>query len=96
MLTTGIRTPVGVKVTGRDLATIESLASDVEKALRDVPGTRSVFAERAGKGFFLDIEWNRERLARYGVGIDEAQVAVQNAIGGENITTTVEGHKRYR
>ena len=58
-------------------------------------GTRSVFAERTGGGFFLDIEWNRDELARYGLSIEEAQAVVQNAIGGENVTTTVEGRERY-
>ena len=58
-------------------------------------GTRSVFAERTGGGYFLDIDWNRDELARYGLSIDEAQEAVQNAIGGENIATTVQGRERY-
>jgi Cu(I)/Ag(I) efflux system membrane protein CusA/SilA len=95
MLATGMRTPVGLRVTGPDLAMIESLAAGAEAALRGVPGTRSVFAERAGSGFFLDIEWNREKLAGYGLDLDAAQVAVQTAIGGETITTTVEGRARY-
>ncbi len=58
-------------------------------------GTRNVFAERTGGGFFLDVEWNRDELARYGLSMDEAQTVVQNAIGGENVTTTVEGRERY-
>ena len=58
-------------------------------------GTRNVFAERTGGGFFLDIEWNRDELARYGLSMDEAQTVVQSAIGGENVTTTVEGRERY-
>ena len=95
MLTTGLRTPVGMKVTGPDLTTVESLAAEAATALRDVPGTRGVFAERAGGGYFLDIEWDRERLARYGLSIGEVQVLVQNAMGGENITTAVEGRARY-
>ena len=60
-----------------------------------VPGTRSVFAERTASGYFLDIEWNRRELARYGLSMKEAQAAVENAIGGENVTTTVEGRERY-
>jgi len=60
-----------------------------------VRGTRNVFAERTGGGFFLDVEWNRDELARYGLSMDEAQTVVQNAIGGENVTTTVEGRARY-
>jgi Cu(I)/Ag(I) efflux system membrane protein CusA/SilA len=95
MLTTGIRTPVGLRISGADLRTIEELGAQVEAALPGVRGTRNVFAERAGGGFFLDITWNRDELARYGLGIDEAQAVVQNAIGGENVTTTVEGGERY-
>jgi copper/silver efflux system protein len=95
MLTTGIRTPVGVKVSGADYREIDRLAAEVERALTGLPGTRSVFAERSGGGYFLDFVWKREELARYGLTIDEAQMAVANSIGGENITTTVEGRERY-
>ena len=95
MLTTGVRTPVGLKISGADLKAIEEIGAQIEALLPQVPGTRSVFAERTGAGFFLDIEWNREALARYGLSIDEAQAAVANAIGGENVTTTIEGRERY-
>jgi Cu(I)/Ag(I) efflux system membrane protein CusA/SilA len=95
MLTTGIRTPIGVKITGADLAEIERIGAEVEAALPAVAGTRNVFAERTGGGYFLDFEWKREELARYGLSIEDAQTAVQNAIGGENVTTTVEGRERY-
>jgi Cu(I)/Ag(I) efflux system membrane protein CusA/SilA len=95
MLTTGIRTPLGLKVSGADLKTIEEVATQIEAVLPSVRGTRNVFAERAGGGFFLDVEWNREQLARYGLSMDEAQTVVQNAIGGENVTVTVEGRERY-
>jgi len=95
MLSTGMRTPVGLKIHGDDLEKIEEIGSRVEAALPSVRGTRSVFAERTAAGYFLDFDWNREALARYGLTIDEAQGAVQNAIGGENITTTVEGRARY-
>jgi len=95
MLSTGMRTPVGLKIHGDDLEKIEEIGSRVEAALPSVRGTRSVFAERTATGYFLDFNWNREALARYGLTIDEAQGAVQNAIGGENITTTVEGRARY-
>ena len=95
MLTTGIRTPVGLKVSGADLQTIEDIATRIEALLPTVAGTRNVFAERSGGGFFLDVEWNRDELARYGLSIEEAQSVVQNAIGGENVTTTVEGRERY-
>ena len=95
MLTTGIRTPVGLKVSGADLGEIERIGTEIEALLPAVTGTRNVFAERTGGGYFLDIEWNRDELARYGLSIVEAQSVVQNAIGGENVTTTVEGRERY-
>jgi len=95
MLTTGIRTPVGLKISGANLVQIEQIGGQVEALLRKVPGTRGVFAERTGGGYFLDITWNREELARNGLSINQAQEAVQNAIGGENVTTTVEGRERY-
>jgi Cu(I)/Ag(I) efflux system membrane protein CusA/SilA len=95
MLTTGIRTPVGLKVSGADLNVIEAIGTRIESVLPGVRGTRSVFAEPTGGGYFLDFEWKREELARYGLSIDEAQTAVQNAIGGENVTTTVQGRERY-
>jgi len=95
MLTTGIRTPVGLKISGAEFAEIEKIGTAIEAALPSVSGTRNVFAERTGGGFFLDIEWNRDALARYGLSIEEAQSVVQNAIGGENVTTTIEGRERY-
>ena len=95
MLTTGIRTPVALKISGDDTAEIERIGTRIEALLGPVPGTRSVFAERTGGGYYLDFAWNREALARYGLSIDDAQTAVQNAIGGENVTTTVEGRERY-
>jgi copper/silver efflux system protein len=95
MLSTGIRTPVGLKIQGDNLETIEQIGAQMEKVLPSVRGTRSVFSERTAQGYFLDFEWNRDALARYGLTIERAQTAVQNAIGGENITTTVEGRARY-
>ena len=95
MLTTGVRTPVGLKVSGADLKVIEDIGARIERYLPAVKGTRSVFAERTGGGYFIDFEWNREELARYGLSIQEAQAVVLNAIGGENVTTTVEGRERY-
>jgi len=95
MLTTGIRTPVGIKISGADLKVIEDIGTKVEEHLLTVEGTRSVFAERTSGGYFIDINWRREELARYGLSIDEAQKVVVNAIGGENVTTTVEGRERY-
>jgi Cu(I)/Ag(I) efflux system membrane protein CusA/SilA len=95
MLTTGIRTPVGLKISGADLNVIDRLGAEVEALLPKVHGTRSVFSERAGGGFFLDIDWKREELARFGLSMDDAQAVVQNAIGGENVTTTFAGRERY-
>jgi copper/silver efflux system protein len=95
MLSTGLRTPVGLKITGADLATIERIGGEIETALTPVAGTRSVFSERAASGFFLDIDWDREELARYGISMDEAQAIVENALGGENVTTIIAGQERY-
>jgi Cu(I)/Ag(I) efflux system membrane protein CusA/SilA len=95
MLTTGIRTPVGVKIYGADLGQIEKLGAEIERVLGKVPGTRSVFAERTTGGYFLDFELKRDQLARYGLTVDEAQMHVMNAIGGDPITTTIEGRERY-
>jgi len=95
MLTTGIRTPVGIKVYGSDIKKIENLGTQIEALLPKVQGTRSVFSERTAGGYFLDFKWNRDQLARYGLSIDNAQDVVMSAIGGENVTTTVEGRERY-
>ena len=95
MLSTGLRTPVGLKVSGADLDTIEEIGAQIESILPSVKGTRSVFAERTGSGYFLDFEWNREELGRYGLSVEEAQAVIEKAIGGENVTTTVEGRERY-
>jgi Cu(I)/Ag(I) efflux system membrane protein CusA/SilA len=95
MLSTGIRTPVGLKVSGADLNTIEQIGTRIEAALPQVKGTRGVFAERTGTGYFLDLRWNRDQLARYGLTVEDAEQAVENGIGGENVTTVVEGRGRY-
>ncbi|MCC7174615.1 MAG: efflux RND transporter permease subunit [Bryobacterales bacterium] len=95
MLSTGIRTPVGVKIFGADINEIQRIGAELEQLLPRVPGTRSVFAERTSGGYFLDVRWNREALARYGLSVDDAQMVVTSAIGGENVTTTVEGRERY-
>lgn len=95
MLSTGVRTPVGVKVLGPDLREIERLGIAIEAILRDVPGTRSVFAERVAGGYFLDIVPRRDALARYGLTVADVQAVVMSAIGGDNVTTTIEGRERY-
>ena len=95
MLTTGIRTPVGVKIFGADTKQIDAIGVQLENVLRNVKGTRSVFAERTAGGYFLDLDWKRENLARYGLSIDDAQMVVMSAIGGDAVTTTIEGRERY-
>jgi Cu(I)/Ag(I) efflux system membrane protein CusA/SilA len=95
MLTTGVRTPVGLKISGADLKEIERIGTEIEAALPTVRGTRSVFAERTGGGYFLDFNWRREELARYGLTVDEAQQVVSSAIGGDNVTVAIEGRERY-
>jgi len=95
MLTTGVRTPIGLKISGDDVKRIEEIGAQVESLLRSVPGTRSAFAERTGAGYFLDFDWNRKELARYGLSIDDAQAVIQSAIGGENVTSTIESRERY-
>ncbi|MBI3601987.1 MAG: efflux RND transporter permease subunit [Candidatus Omnitrophica bacterium] len=95
MLSTGIRTPIGIKVLGADLNQIEHVGIQLESILKDVRGTRSVYAERVSGGYFLDFDLKREALARYGLSIDDAQMTIASAIGGENITTTIEGRERY-
>jgi Cu(I)/Ag(I) efflux system membrane protein CusA/SilA len=95
MLTTGVRTPIGIKVYGSDLKEIERIGTDMEGLLRDVPGTRSVYAERTAGGYFVDFTLKREQLARYGLSIKEAEMIIMSAIGGEPVTTTVEGRERY-
>ncbi|MBS1806643.1 MAG: efflux RND transporter permease subunit [Acidobacteria bacterium] len=95
MLTTGIRTPIGIKIMGADLQKVQQLGEHIEMALQNVPGTKSVFAERTAGGYFLDFTLKREELARYGLTIDEANDVVMSAVGGENVTTTIEGRERY-
>ena len=95
MLTTGVRTPVGVKIHGADIEEIERIGTRIEAVLRSVEGTRSAFAERTSGGYFVDFVWKREQLARHGLSIDQAQMVVMSAIGGDTVTTTVEGRERY-
>jgi Cu(I)/Ag(I) efflux system membrane protein CusA/SilA len=95
MLSTGIRTPVGIKIFGAKLEEIQRVGEHIEGILRDVPGTRSIFAERAAGGYFVDFVPKREALARYGLTIDDIQTVIMTAIGGETISTTIEGRERY-
>ena len=95
MLSTGIRTPVGVKVLGTDLAEMEKLARQIEVVLRTVPGTTSAYAERAIGGYYLNIDPDRAQLARYGLMVGDLQSLIAMALGAEPVTTTVEGRERY-
>ncbi len=95
MLSTGIRTPVGIKISGADLVIIQEIALDIEVAVQKVPGTRSVYAERVAAGYFLDFVLDRDQLSRYGLSVDDANMMVMTAVGGDNQTMTVEGRERY-
>jgi Cu(I)/Ag(I) efflux system membrane protein CusA/SilA len=95
MLSTGIRTPVGVKVYGNDLGELDRLSKQIESVVRNVPGTTSAFAERVLGGYYLDIAPDRTALARYGLTIDDVQNVIRTALGGEMVTETVEGRERY-
>lgn len=95
MLSTGIRTPVGIKVLGPRLDEIEKIGMEIEDVVKDIPGTRSAYAERVTTGYFLDFNIKREEAARYGLTVDDMQEVIQSAVGGMNLTTTVEGRERY-
>jgi len=95
MLATGIRTPVGIKVFGPDLAVLERIGREVERAVQMVPGTRSAFAERAVSGYYLDIDIDRQAAARHGLNVGDVQAVIATAIGGMTITQTVEGRQRF-
>ena len=95
MLSTGIRTPIGIKVFGKDLGEMEKLAKEIEAVVKQVPGTTSAYAERITGGFYLMIEPDRQALARYGLAIGELQEVIGSALGGETVTTTVEGRERF-
>jgi copper/silver efflux system protein len=95
MLATGIRTPVGIKVFGPDLGELERIGKQIEQAIQTVPGTRSVFAERAVSGYYIDIDIDRQAAARYGIRVEDIQTVLSSAVGGMTITQTVEGRQRY-
>jgi Cu(I)/Ag(I) efflux system membrane protein CusA/SilA len=95
MLSTGIRTPIGIKVFGKDLVEMEKMAKEIEAVVKAVPGTTSAFAERITGGFYLNIEPDREQLARYGLAVGDLQDVIGTALGGEMVTTTVEGRERF-
>jgi Cu(I)/Ag(I) efflux system membrane protein CusA/SilA len=95
MLSTGIRTPIGIKVFGKNLEEMERLAKQIEAVVKKIPGTSSAYAERITGGFYLNIEPDRLALARYGLSVGEVQDVIATALGGENVTTTVEGLERF-
>ena len=95
MLLTGIKTPVGIKIFGPDLAVIQRIGQDIERALQPLAGTRSVYAERVTQGYFTDIQINRAAIARHGLTVVDVQEVIQSALGGENVTRTIEGRERY-
>ncbi len=95
MLTTGIRTPLGMKIFGPHVDEIEAIGIEVEKALKGIPHTRSIYAERVNTGYFIDISINREEAARYNLTVDDVNSIIQSSVGGLNITTTIEGRGRY-
>ena len=95
MITTGVRSPVGIKVLGPDLKTIEGIGLEIEQVLANVPGTKSAFAERLNEGYYLDLIINRREAARYGLTVGDVQAVITSAIGGDTVTTTVEGRERY-
>ncbi len=95
MLSTGIKTPIGIKVSGPDLKVLEKVGGDIEKALAALPDTLSAFADKAAGGYYLDFDIKREEAARYGLTVGDIQDVIQTAIGGMNVTYTVEGLERY-
>ena len=95
MLTSGIRTPVGLKISGDDSAKIQEIGKQIQALLPSVRGTRTVFAERTNEGYYLDVVWRREELARYGISLEKAQDVLESAIGGDNVSTVYDGSARY-
>ncbi|ABQ56183.1 MULTISPECIES: efflux RND transporter permease subunit [Legionellaceae] len=95
MLTTGIRTAVGIKIFGPDIKKIEAIGKEIEMVAKEVKGTSTVYAERVAGGYFLDFQINRDQLARYGLTIMDVNRIIESAVGGENIATTIEGRERY-
>ena len=95
MLSTGVRTPVGIKIFGPQLSEIEKIGTQLEQIVKPLPGTRSVYAERVSGGYFVDFTLKREQLARYGLTVEEAEMIIMSAVGGENVTTAIAGPERY-
>src|SRR5438132_8616380 len=94
MLSTGVRTPIGIKILGSDINEIERIGTQIEGIIKNVTGTRSVYAERTAGGYFLDFDLKRDQLARYGLTVDDANDVLMSAVGGEPVTTTIQGRER--
>jgi Cu(I)/Ag(I) efflux system membrane protein CusA/SilA len=90
-----LKTPVGIKILGSDLNEIQRLGGEIERTLQSIPGTRSVYAERVAQGYFTDIRIDRDAIARHGLMIGDVEDVIEAAIGGQNITRTIEGRERY-
>lgn len=95
MLSTGIKTPVGVKISGADLSQIDRIATQVEAAVKDVPGVTSALAERLNGGRYIDVDIDRSAAARYGLGVRDIQAVVSSAVGGENVGEVIAGRERF-
>src|SRR5437899_9655797 len=95
MLLTGIKTPGGLKILGSDLNEIQRIGGEIERTLQQIPGTRSVYAERVAQGYFTDIRIDREAIARHGLTVGDVEDVIESAIGGQNVTRTIEGRERY-
>lgn len=95
MLSTGIRTPIGIKIFGPDLKVTEQIGKQIEDVLRDIPGTRNVYAERVVSGYYEDFKIDRDAIARYGLTVEEVEDVIESAVGGMNISTTIEGRERF-
>src|SRR5438093_9796943 len=95
MLLTGIKTPVGIKMLGSDLNEIQQIGGQIERALQAIPGTRSVYAERVAQGYVTDVRIDREAIARHGLSVGDVEDVIESAIGGQNVTRTIEGRERY-
>jgi len=95
MLTTGVRTPVGIKVYGDDLSKVQSIGTEIETLLKGLKGTRSIYAERTAGGYFVNFDLKRDQISRYGLSVEDVQMTLMFAVGGENVTTTIEGRERF-
>ena len=92
---TGIRTPLGIKIKGPQLDVIQRVGQQIEQVMKDLPGTRNIYAERVAGGYYLDYDIRRQEIARYGLTVDDVEEEILSAVGGMDVTTTIEGRERY-